>query len=70
MLTDQWYVDAKSLAKPAIEAVETGRIKFVPEQYKNMYFSWMRDIEDWCFLANYGGGIEYQLGTIQMIIFM
>ena len=48
MLTDQWYVDAKSLAKPAIEAVETGRIKFVPEQYKNMYFSWMRDIEDWC----------------------
>ena len=48
MLTDQWYVDAKSLAKPAIDAVETGRIKFVPEQYKNMYFSWMRDIEDWC----------------------
>ena len=48
MLTDQWYVDAKTLAKPAIEAVEDGRIKFVPQQYENMYFSWMRDIQDWC----------------------
>lgn len=47
-LTDQWYVSAKELAKPAIEAVEDGRIKFVPEQYQNMYFSWMRDIQDWC----------------------
>ena len=48
MLTDQWYVDAKTLAKPAIEAVENGRIKFVPKSYENMYFSWMRDIQDWC----------------------
>jgi valyl-tRNA synthetase len=48
MLTDQWYVDAKTLAKPAIEAVEDGRIEFVPKQYENMYFSWMRDIQDWC----------------------
>lgn len=47
-LTDQWYVSAKELAKPAIEAVEDGRVKFVPEQYKNMYFAWMRDIQDWC----------------------
>ena len=48
MLTNQWYVDAKKLAGPAIEAVEDGRIKFVPQQYKNMYFSWMRNIQDWC----------------------
>ena len=48
MLTDQWYVDAKSMAKPAIEAVENGAVKFVPQQYENMYFSWMRDIQDWC----------------------
>ena len=48
MLTDQWYVDARTLAKPAIEAVEDGRIKFVPQNYENMYFSWMRDIQDWC----------------------
>jgi valyl-tRNA synthetase len=47
-LTDQWYVSIESLAKPAIEAVETGRIKFVPDNYKNMYYSWMRDINDWC----------------------
>lgn len=48
MLTDQWYVDAKTLSKPAIEAVETGKVKFVPKSYENMYFSWMRDIQDWC----------------------
>ncbi|MGS2722525.1 valine--tRNA ligase [Porticoccus sp. GXU_MW_L64] len=48
MLTDQWYVDAKTLAKPAIEAVEDGRIQFVPQNYENMYFAWMRDIQDWC----------------------
>ncbi|CAA0117753.1 Valine--tRNA ligase [BD1-7 clade bacterium] len=48
MLTDQWFVDAKTLAKPAIEAVEGGDIQFVPKQYENMYFSWMRDIQDWC----------------------
>ena len=47
-LTPQWYVDAKKLAKPAIEAVETGAIKFVPKQWENTYFSWMRDIQDWC----------------------
>ncbi|WP_421862090.1 valine--tRNA ligase [Motiliproteus sp.] len=47
-LTDQWYVSAKELAKPAIEAVENGDIQFVPKQYENMYFAWMRDIQDWC----------------------
>ena len=47
-LTDQWYVSAKELAKPAIKAVEEGEIQFVPKQYENMYFAWMRDIQDWC----------------------
>ncbi|MBY6017956.1 valine--tRNA ligase [Halomonas denitrificans] len=48
MLTDQWYVRVAPLAKPAIEAVENGDIQFVPKQYENMYFAWMRDIQDWC----------------------
>ncbi|MGI1669267.1 MAG: valine--tRNA ligase [Neptuniibacter sp.] len=48
MLTDQWFADAKTLAKPAVEAVEKGDIKFVPQQYENMYNAWMRDIQDWC----------------------
>ena len=48
MLTDQWYVRAKILGKEALEAVEDGRIKFVPAQYTNMYYSWMRDLQDWC----------------------
>ena len=47
-LTPQWYVDAKKLAEPAIEAVETGAIEFVPKQWENTYFAWMRDIQDWC----------------------
>ncbi|CAK9042042.1 Valine--tRNA ligase (Valyl-tRNA synthetase) (ValRS) [Durusdinium trenchii] len=48
MLTDQWYVDAKTLAKPAIEAVESGKTKFVPENWTKTYFQWMRNIEPWC----------------------
>ncbi len=47
-LTEQWYVKVAPLAEPAIEAVKDGRIKFVPDNYKNMYFSWMNDIQDWC----------------------
>jgi valyl-tRNA synthetase len=47
-LTDQWYVDIKPLAKPAIEAVESGRIKFVPENWSKTYFEWMNNIQDWC----------------------
>jgi len=48
LLTDQWFVKAGPLAKPAIEAVENGDIKFVPDNWKNTYFEWMRNIEDWC----------------------
>ena len=48
LLTDQWYVKAKPLAEPAILAVEDGRIRFVPDNWKNTYFQWMHNIEDWC----------------------
>ncbi|MCG7601196.1 valine--tRNA ligase [Halomonas sp. McH1-25] len=48
LLTDQWFVAVESLAKPAIEAVENGAIQFVPKNYENMYFAWMRDLQDWC----------------------
>ncbi|MCZ6604852.1 MAG: valine--tRNA ligase, partial [Alphaproteobacteria bacterium] len=47
-LTDQWYVNAGVLAGPAIEAVEAGRIKFVPENWSKTYFEWMRNIQPWC----------------------
>ena len=47
-LTDQWYVKVGPLAKPAVEAVESGRIRFVPDNWKNTYFEWMRNIQDWC----------------------
>ncbi|HVJ34614.1 MAG TPA: valine--tRNA ligase [Terriglobia bacterium] len=47
-LTDQWYCDAKTLAQPAIKAVEEGRTVFVPKQWENTYFDWMRNIQPWC----------------------
>ena len=47
-LTDQWFVDAKTLAKPAVKAVEEGRTKFVPKYWENTYFEWMRNIQPWC----------------------
>ncbi len=48
LLTDQWFVDIKPLAEPAIRAVESGRIRFVPENWAGVYFEWMRNIKDWC----------------------
>jgi len=48
LLTDQWYVKVAPLAEPAIAAVENGDIKFVPDNWKNTYFEWMRNIQDWC----------------------
>ena len=48
MLTDQWYVRASVLGKPALEAVKDGRIRFVPASYANMYYAWMNDLQDWC----------------------
>jgi valyl-tRNA synthetase len=48
LLTDQWFVKIGPLAEPAIAAVENGDITFVPKQYENTYFAWMRDLKDWC----------------------
>ena len=48
LLTDQWFVKAKPLAEPAIAAVQDGRMRFVPDNWKNTYFQWMNNIEDWC----------------------
>jgi len=48
LLTEQWYADAATLAKPAIEAVETGRTRFVPEAATKTYYDWMRNIQPWC----------------------
>jgi len=48
LLTDQWFVDIKPLAAPAIRAVEEGRIRFVPDNWSGVYFEWMRHIKDWC----------------------
>jgi len=48
LLTDQWYVRVGPLAEPAIEAVEDGRIRFVPANWSKTYFEWMRNLDDWC----------------------
>ena len=47
-LTDQWFVDAAALAGPAMEAVRSGRTKFVPGHWENTYFSWLENIQPWC----------------------
>ena len=47
-LTDQWYVDAETLAQPAIRAVENGETRFVPENWSKTYFEWLRNIQPWC----------------------
>ena len=48
LLSDQWFVKIKPLAEPAIQAVEDGRVRIIPEAWKNNYLGWMRDIKDWC----------------------
>ncbi len=48
LLSDQWFVRIEPLAKPAIRAVETGAIEFIPKQAENIYFAWMRELKDWC----------------------
>jgi valyl-tRNA synthetase len=48
LLTTQWFCNAAVLAKPAIEAVEQGRTQFVPKQWENTFFAWLRDIQPWC----------------------
>ncbi|MEM9061016.1 MAG: valine--tRNA ligase [Pseudomonadota bacterium] len=48
MLTDQWFVDAKTLAQPALEAVRNGTTKFAPQNWEKTYFNWLEDIQPWC----------------------
>ena len=48
MLTDQWYVKTEDLAKPAIDAVRSGQIRFIPENWNKTYYNWMENIDDWC----------------------
>jgi valyl-tRNA synthetase len=76
-LTDQWYVDAKTLAEEAIAAVEDGRTKFVPKNWAKTYFEWMRNIQPWCISrqlwwghripAWYGPKIDLEEGDIQSV---
>ena len=47
-LTDQWYVDAKTLAQPALAAVREGRTQFVPKSWEKTYFDWLENIQPWC----------------------
>ena len=47
-ISDQWFVRMEELAKPAIKAVEDGRVRFVPKKYETTYFNWMKNIKDWC----------------------
>ena len=48
LLTDQWFVDIKPLAEPAVRAVERGEIRFVPDNWSGVYYEWMHKIKDWC----------------------
>ena len=47
-ISEQWFVKMKDLAKPAIEAVKSGEVKFVPKKYEKTYFNWLENIQDWC----------------------
>lgn len=62
-LTEQWYVNAAVLAKPAIEAVEKGDIQFVPKNWEKTYFEWMRNIQPWCISRQLWWGTRFRPGT-------
>lgn len=70
MLTDQWYVRADVLAKPAVEAVENGDIQFVPKQYENMYFSGCAIFRTGVSLVSYGGVTVSRHGMTKRVMFM
>ncbi len=48
LLSEQWFVDMKPLAKPAIDVVKSGQVRFIPDRYEGIYLSWMENIRDWC----------------------
>ena len=70
MLTEQWYVNAGELAKPAIAAVESGKTKFVPANWDKTYYEWMRNIQPWCISRQLWWGHQipawYGLGDLQV----
>ena len=66
LLTDQWYVNAKELAAMAIAAVETGRTKFVPQNWEKTYFDWMENIQPWCISRQLWWGHRSRPGTDRM----
>ena len=66
-LTDQWYVDAATLAKPALEAVKNGNTRFVPERYANDYYRWLENIQPWCISRQLWWGHQIPLGMIRTV---
>ena len=65
-LTDQWYVDAKTLAQPAIQAVRSGKIKIVPQAWEKTFFNWMENIQPWCVSRQLWWGIRSRRGSPRM----
>ena len=47
-ISEQWFVSMKEITQPAIEAVKSGKVRFVPQKYEKLYFNWMENIRDWC----------------------
>ncbi len=66
MLTDQWFVDAKTLAAPALKAVQDGTTKLIPGNADKVYFNWLNDIQPGVFPASSGGAIRSLSGTMKM----
>ena len=62
-LTDQWYVDAKTLAQPALEAVRSGKTAFVPKNWEKTYYEWMENIQPWCVSRQLWWGHRFRPGT-------
>ncbi len=69
-LTDQWYVDAAHLPKPAIAAVKSGANKFVPQNWEKTYFDWMENIQPWCISRQLWWGHQIQHGMGRMVKFL
>ena len=69
-LTDQWFVDTKTLAQPALEAVKQGKTDFIPRTWEKTYFSWMNNIEPWCISRQLWWGIVSLPGMVLMVIFL
>ncbi len=62
-LTDQWYVDAETLAQPALQAVRGGKTDFIPENWRKVYFDWLENIQPWCISRQLWWATAFRLGT-------